>query len=546
VEPLVLGIDLGTTSCKAALVGLDGRVRRLARRPTPAVIDGDRVEHDAEALVAAALGAVADVVAGDGDAVVAAGVASAAEIGVPLDRAGEALLPMIGWADRRAAGTAARLGGVLDARRLWDTTGLRMDPKYPLVKWAWLAEHAGGVLPAMGVWAGAAELVAATLTGTRPASATVASLACRTMAWDIRRGAWDEDLLFLAGVGPEQVPPVVPAGQPVGAVAPGPAALCRLRPGTPVIVAGHDHLVGALAAGADHAGALVDSAGTAEAVAVVVDRLPAAADALALGITGGCHADGRHAYLVAGWPGAGHLVPWLADRLLPDAPDAAAAVAGLVGLVGPTLPDRPAPLIVEPYVRGRAAPAPDARRTVAVHGAPTDPVPVGAAPAAAEGLGGFAGKRLGEGGAGGVAPAVLAQAALEGGAFHVRWMADAVVGLSGSVPDEVIAFGGGVQGPQWAELRAAVLLWPLRRCVEAEAVVVGAAMLAAPAAGQRIAPLASEPVIVHPDVAAAYRRRYVEAFLPAAIAPQTPGREPPPPAEPAPARPSSVPRPRTP
>jgi xylulokinase len=304
---------------------------------------------------------------------------------------------------------------------------------------------------------------------------------------------------------------------------------------------------------------------------VVVDHLPLAADALAVGVTAGRHADGHHAYLVAGWPGAGHLMRWLADRLAPGAPDTATgpagreawAVAQIGALVGSALPDHPAALIVEPYVGGRAAPAPDADRRVAVHGGagaedpfrssavlPTPGCPVTAGRGArsspetpVEGVTkGPVTRTAGFGEAEGPPPAVVAQAALEGGAFHVRWMADAIVALAGALPDGVIAFGGGIHGPQWAELRAAVLPWPVRRCAEPEAVAVGAAMLAAPAAGHRIAPLPSEPVIVPSRVSAAYRRRYRDGFLPVAIAPRTAGPRPPV-DDPRPTGPGSLPHP---
>ena len=106
---MLLGIDLGTTTLKAAVLD-GGRVRGavavpLATRRAP----GGLAEQESEAWLAAlsdALAALAPHLPG----VEAVGVTSQVNTHVPVGRDGRALAPAILWADTRA-GADARPGG---------------------------------------------------------------------------------------------------------------------------------------------------------------------------------------------------------------------------------------------------------------------------------------------------------------------------------------------------------------------------------------------------------------------------------------------------
>src|ERR1700761_7806535 len=101
---LLLGIDVGTTFCKAVVLDTEGRVVAEGREPTPWTAVATGAEIDAEALADAALraaaGALAGAPAGRGAGV---GVGGLAETGVLIDRRGRALAPAIAWHDRRGA-----------------------------------------------------------------------------------------------------------------------------------------------------------------------------------------------------------------------------------------------------------------------------------------------------------------------------------------------------------------------------------------------------------------------------------------------------------
>jgi xylulokinase len=262
---LLLGLDVGSSTTKAVLVGPEGRERAVSAVPTPFRTRGSTTEatvDDLRRAVAAAVGGLGRAAA---DAA-AVGVAGIAESGAPFDRAGHPLAPVIAWHDPRGAGVARRLehefGPGLAAR-----LGRPLRSVSSVAKLGWLVESG---VTGVSAWLGVPELCLFLLTGAR---ATDHSLAACTGCWDLGVRTWIPELAEAAGFGVEVLPPVVGAGRPMGEVSAAGAAWSGLGPGIPVTVAGHDHLVGVAGSGAA-AGDLVDSIGTAETVLAAAAALP--------------------------------------------------------------------------------------------------------------------------------------------------------------------------------------------------------------------------------------------------------------------------------
>ncbi|GAA3773899.1 FGGY family carbohydrate kinase [Plantactinospora mayteni] len=438
---LSVGIDLGTTNTKAALVAVDEsgvRVRALASAPTP---EPDAVKPVLLALLRQVLrGAPAP------DAV---GIASMAETGVPLGRSGEPLGPWLRWNSHPAGAEADELSRRLGRDHLVAATGVRPTGKVPLATWAWLRANRPDQWTEMAAWAGAADLVCHLLTGRL---CTDHTLAGRTMAYRLPDpgrpvpDGFDADLLAEVGLRPEQLPTVVP---PDGAAAPlrdPDFVACGLRAGTPVVVAGHDHPVGAYAGGVREPGDVADSLGTAEAVLSVVAGAPDPIEVARAGMSSVVPVSGRHRAILAGSSSAGATVGWwLAHE---SAGVTAAELFGRVLESG----DRPSDVIVLPYLRGRQAPAPDPAARLRI---------LGRRPAHT--------------------PADLARAMLEGLCLQTRWMLREQARLAGRTgPGTVTLLGGAVAGnPAWVRIKAHVLTDALRVVPADEPVAAGAALVAA-------------------------------------------------------------------
>ena len=512
----LIGVDIGSTHIKAALVTPEGGVIHVARRATVThAVRGGGAFHKPGELLAAVSSAIEECVAAAGTSrvglPVAIGIASMAESGVPIDRRKAPVGDIIAWHDRRPERQAAWLERQIGAPALFARTGLRPDPKCTLAKLLWLREHKAADFTRLRRWAGVAELVGLDLTGQL---GTNASLACRTLAFDVTLRAWDPELLALASLTPEEMPIVLPLGQAVGGLTAAAAVRLGLKAGTPVVVAGHDHLAGAIGAGVTKVGDALDSMGSAEATMLVTAAPALTEEVRRGGFSTGCHAVDGLAYVAGGLQSSGALVDWFIAKFLPVAGsdaavdgDAARPPAGesiddidrdryarftaLLEQAGPG----PVDPIVLPYLRGRTAPHRDPSATLEIEGLrETHGLPD------------------------------LAAAVVDGAAFHVRWMLDELARITETRLDRVKLTGGGARNHRWVTAKAALGPGRLEVVRTGEAAALGAA-LAAGVAGDVYGSVADalagaspfDRATVPPAVRARYDAAYLDRWLPAVV-----------------------------
>jgi glycerol kinase len=197
----LLAIDQGTTSTRALLFEPSGAVRHIARRPLRQVYPRPGwVEHDPEEIWQAVVATCREAVtAAQGQTVAAIGITNQRETAVLWERAtGRPVHNAIVWQDRRTADLCDRWweDGLTDI--VAERTGLVIDPYFSASKIRWLLD----TIPGLAERARAGEILFGTidsfllwrLTGGR-LHATDVTNASRTMLFDIRRLAWDEDLL---------------------------------------------------------------------------------------------------------------------------------------------------------------------------------------------------------------------------------------------------------------------------------------------------------------------------------------------------------------
>ena len=291
----LVGIDVGTTWCKAVVVSIGGHELAHDRVPVPWRTVPSGAEIDAERLFELAVlvgsGAIRRAVP---DRVVAVGVTGMAETGALLDAKGEVVTPGIAWYDRRGDDEAELLRSEVGGERFSAVTGLPASRFCTLAKYRWLRAHEPAA--ARGArWLNVGEWVVHRLGGEQVADL---SLASRTGMLELDRcEPWVEALAW-AGAPSTLLPPAAPSGTAAGHIR---DALPEAR-GAVLSVAGHDHLCAAIGAGAVADDDVFNSCGTAEAF---VRAVPPATQELRLravagGITVGWHAiRDRHALLGA-------------------------------------------------------------------------------------------------------------------------------------------------------------------------------------------------------------------------------------------------------
>jgi sugar (pentulose or hexulose) kinase len=309
--PLLLGVDVGTTWTKAAVVAADGQELSWGSVPTP----WERVPTGAETTPQALLDAVLRAAAAALDAappgaVAGAGVTSMAETAIWLDRAGRPVAPCIAWYDTRGRDEAAELAQVFGERVFASRTGLPISAMCTLAKLSWLRRQ-GYEVPARVQ--SVADWVVHALGGEQVSEA---SLASRTGALLVPARDWWDEALDWAGLAAGSLPPVVQAGEPAGkadleatAAVASTLADGYLQPlerlaGASLASAGHDHLSAAAGVGAVSPAQVLDSCGTAESLVRAVPPLDDAglARVVASGFAAGWHTVPGHHAVLAGSP----------------------------------------------------------------------------------------------------------------------------------------------------------------------------------------------------------------------------------------------------
>ncbi|MEU4603295.1 FGGY family carbohydrate kinase [Kribbella sp. NPDC023972] len=440
-----IGVDVGTTNLK---------VCRVPGTPGPGVVVRSvRTPDDAVELQDAVRRLVGELAGGE--QVQGIGISGMAETGVPLDRELQPLTKLITWRDQPGVAEAEQLRAEIGAEELYARTGLRRSPKLPVVTWRWL----GAQRARTRLWAGAPDLVLAALTGTYAMHLTHAQ---RLGVLDLRTKQWDPDLLAYGGL--DRLPPVV---EPMTVAATTPD-------GIPVVLCGHDHLVGAWAAGVREPGQVADSLGTAEAV-ITPSRAPVLDDVLRReGISTGWYVDGRYGCAISGNGAAGGLVE---QRLVALDRDYTWLNAVLDEV------DAPSERFIAPYPQGRQAPAPDPTSTYDVLRSVDD-------------------------------PAEEMRALVDALSFHARWMAEEQTRLLGIEWRSTVAFGGPVRLGGWMRRKAQASGGREFAVLDGEATAAeGAALMAAEVVtGSAAKPLPARQIEVCPQVAEAWDGAFWHRF----------------------------------
>jgi glycerol kinase len=211
---VILAIDQGTTGTTCLVFDREGRVRGRAYSefeqffPRPGW-----VEHDANEIWEVTRRVAAEAIAdAGGPELEAIGIANQRETVVAWDsQTGEPVHRALVWQDRRTADRCQELKQAGHEPLVRQRTGLTIDPYFSGTKIEWLLRNAEGVERA--VFGTIDSWLLFKLTGRHATDYTNAS---RTLLFDIRKLAWDEELCGLLGVDPARLPEPLPSSYVFG------------------------------------------------------------------------------------------------------------------------------------------------------------------------------------------------------------------------------------------------------------------------------------------------------------------------------------------
>jgi xylulokinase len=449
--PYLIGLDAGTSRIRGVMIGGGGRIVAEAGRATPTrILPNGWAEYDAEELWNLAKAILHELARGRPAAGPIAGVAvtSVGDAGVPVDADGKPLGPIIAWYCPRTEREKDWLAETLGADRIFQVTGMPLDRSLGLCKILWWRTHAPEVFARMRRWLNVADWIAFRLCGE---AATDLSLASRTLALDLNERAWSEPLLEAVGIEPAIFPPIAANGTAIGRLRPDVAAETGVDAAAIVSVGAHDHVAGAIAAGAIEPGILLDSMGTAEALILALARPVLDRRLLRLGLQQSALAfDAPVHLLVAGLLTSGAAIEWFRSACANGADH-----ARLIAMAASVQPGSDGVVFI-PHLRLGAPPHPNPRARGAFLGISPE-----------------------------VTTATLYRSVLEGLALAAAGAVEAMLSVSGRTATGAIrVIGGGTRNDLLLRIKASAYGLPLEVSPSTESTALGAALLAGLGSGR--------------------------------------------------------------
>ena len=269
MRDILLGVDIGTSACKAAAFDGEGRVVAQAAGaygvscPHPGW-----AEQDPEQWWEAVCRAIREVLEKGKIAparVAGVGVDGQSWSAIAVDRDGRALCPTPIWYDTRAAALCEEINRSVGEERLFAVSGNPFSPSYTMPKVIWyrrerpqVYENAWKILQSNGY-------LVYRLTG---AAVQDESQGYGWACYEMAKNRWDTALCRELGVRPDLLPEIVPCTRVAGTVTAEAAAACGLQAGTPVVAGGLDAACGALGAGVVRPGETQEQGGQAGGMSI--------------------------------------------------------------------------------------------------------------------------------------------------------------------------------------------------------------------------------------------------------------------------------------
>ena len=449
----LLGIDIGTTGCKAVAFDEEGRILASAYREYPLYFPRPGwIELDSARVMRAAREVIGEVAAGTAkDPIRALSVAAQGEAVTPVGPKGELLHNGIVTFDARSAPWVEWWEDRISRQQIFEITGMPLHGMYTASKILWWKKERRNVFRKARYFLCYEDLLFHEL-GLKPAIDS--SLAARTMLFDVDHGEWSATLLKIAGISPDRLARVYPSGTAIGDLGSKSARALGLRRGVAVVTGGHDQPCGALGAGVVEPNVGLYATGTVECITPALGTRVVHPQLLENNIACYPHVvTGLYVALTFNFSG-GSLLRWYRD-VLGTEEKARARETGrdVYDLLIAQASKKPTNLLLLPHFTATGTPHFDT-----------------------ESKGVLAGLRLS------TTKGEIIRAILEGITYEMALNVQVLRECGASI-SAFRATGGGAKSPFWMKLKADLLGKPVSAMRVSEAVCLGAAILAGTAIG---------------------------------------------------------------
>ena len=259
----LLGIDLGTSACRAVIFTLEGKKISEASmeypvyHPQPRWAEQKPLEWwNATVKVIQESIRKANI---KGEEITGLSIASQREAIVPISKEGRELYNSIIWLDNRTIPQTEKIRSIIGEDRVLSITGLPVNPIYSASKILWIKENLPNVFEETAYFLCAKDYIIYKLTGE---VVTDYSMASRTMLFDVKRKKWSEEICRDLGISISMLPIAKEASEVVGEVSSEASKETFLPKGLPVVNGGGDRPCECLGAGVTRPGSVNIGTGT--------------------------------------------------------------------------------------------------------------------------------------------------------------------------------------------------------------------------------------------------------------------------------------------
>ncbi len=447
----IAGLDIGTTGCKLTVFDEQGQDLGKAYRDYPVRRQVSGHEIDISVVMDSVYAVIGEMVTQYPD-IGGIGITSFGETFVMTDAQGTPLHTAMLYTDPRGAEECAELVAELGADRIARISGLAPHEMYSVCKIMWLKKHQPDVYQQAKHIFLIGDYVAWHLTGVAQIDY---SLATRSMAFDIGKLTWSEEILDAAGIDISLLSKPVPTGTAAGYVTKAAAEKTGLNPDCQIVTVSHDQVAAAVGAGAFDGETAVDGAGTVECLTPIYDSLPDIS-VMSKGYFSVVPyvIPGKYVAYAFSYTG-GALIQWCVNTFTKVEQEEAKQQGISVNTLLEQQYEKQEPtgLLVLPHFAGAATPYMDTGSKGAI-------------------LGLTAGTTLPQ----------IYRACMEGVAYEMRLNYDALAD-SGIRFTKLHATGGGAKSKVWMQMKANILNLPITSLKTSDAGTVGSAMLTGVAVG---------------------------------------------------------------
>lgn len=444
-----LGIDIGTSGCKAVVFDDEGRQVAISYReyeiisnnPGWAELDTGEVMSKCFDVIREAAGRVSE------GKIKGMGISSQGEAFTLIDREGRALCNALVSSDIRANELIFPWISEFGEEKLYRITGHTPHPMFSLFKLLWMRENNPEIWDKAHRILCFEDLLQYRLGIKEPSMGW--PLAGRTMLFNVISHEWDKDILHNTGISESQLSKPARSGTIAGLVDPLIARDLNLTDQTFVVTGGHDQPCSALGAGAIDPGIAVYTSGTVECITPAFSK-PVFTEELRKNnlCTYDHTAPGMYATVAFSLTG-GNILKWFRDNF-GSAETAKAHESGrnAFDLLIDSIPEEPSGLLVLPYFTPSGTPYFDVKVKGTILGLDMS-----------------------------VTREEILKSLLEGVAFEIKLNLD-ILKESGYTVNELRIIGGGAKSMKHVQLKADVIGMPVTVMDVREAGCMGVAMLA--------------------------------------------------------------------